>query len=77
LAYILKCSGFTNYLSYPQIKKIILMGRFQHQGGVCASSRASDGYDITAGEGTSIGRHHRNFYGHLGSLAEEPERIGD
>jgi hypothetical protein len=72
LAYFLKFPGFTNYFPYPQIKKIILMGRFQHQSGVRASAGASDGNDIASGEGTRIGRHHRNFHGHFGALSEKP-----
>ena len=74
---LLKISRFTDNFPYPQIKKIILMSRFQHQGGVCASSASSDGNDITAGESTCIGRHYRNLHGHLGALAEESERFGN
>ena len=53
------------------------MGRLQHQRSVRAPAGASDGNDITAGEGTRIGRHHRDFHGYLSALAEESERVGD
>ena len=53
------------------------MGRLQYHRGVRTPAGASDGNDITAGEGTRIGRHHRDFHGHLGALAEQSERVGD
>jgi hypothetical protein len=68
----LKTSRFANHFTDPHIKKIILVGRLQHQGGIGTVTGPADGNNIIAGQGAGVCRHHCDFYRNFDALAKEP-----
>ena len=72
----LETSRLTDDFPDAHIKKIILVGGFEHQGGIGTAAGSPDGNDIIAAKGAGVCSHHRHFYRNLDTLTKEPQRVG-